>query len=137
VEIITSGERRRSWTIEQKREIVAESLGAGLTPTEVTRKHAISSGQLYTWRQQLLGVRTALLTRSSPRFAEVELSAALSLPPPADRASVLEPGPSVPPAPARPEGLIELVLAGGVVVRMDGHVDGRALRRVLDALDKR
>ena len=80
VEIITRGEGRRSWTVEQKREIVAESLGPDLTPTEVARKHAISSGQLYTWRQQLLGVQTALVTRSAPRFAQVELEAALSSP---------------------------------------------------------
>jgi hypothetical protein len=32
----------------QKREIVLESLGSELTPSEVARKHAISSGQLYT-----------------------------------------------------------------------------------------
>ena len=41
VEIITRGDRRRSWTPELKREIVAESLGPELTPTEVARKHAI------------------------------------------------------------------------------------------------
>jgi hypothetical protein len=34
VEIITRGERRRSWTAEQKREIVAESFGPELTPTD-------------------------------------------------------------------------------------------------------
>ena len=39
VEVITRGERRRVWTLEQKREIVAESLGSALTPTEVARKH--------------------------------------------------------------------------------------------------
>ena len=48
MEIITRGERRRSWTLEQKREIVSESLGSELTPTEVARKHAIISGKLYT-----------------------------------------------------------------------------------------
>jgi transposase-like protein len=37
VKIITRGERRRSWTLEQKREIVAESLESELTPTEVAR----------------------------------------------------------------------------------------------------
>jgi transposase len=84
VEIITRGERRRSWTVEQKREIVAESFGPDLTPTEVARKHAISSGQLYTWRQQLLGVQTALVTRAAPRFAQVKLEAAPSLPGAAD-----------------------------------------------------
>ena len=34
------------WTPEQKRAIVAESLGSELTPTEVARKYAISSGLL-------------------------------------------------------------------------------------------
>ena len=53
VEVITRGERRRVWTLEQKREIVAESLGPELTPTEVARKHGISSGLLYNWRRQI------------------------------------------------------------------------------------
>jgi transposase len=55
IEVITRHDRSRSWTLDQKREIVAESLGPGLTPTEVARKHAISSGHFYTWRQQVLG----------------------------------------------------------------------------------
>ena len=71
VEIVTRSERRR-WSLEQKREIVAESLGPGLTPTEVARKYAISSGQLYTWRRELLSVQTSIITRATPRFAEVE-----------------------------------------------------------------
>ena len=35
----------------------------------------------------------------------------------------------------RPGGLIQIVLLDGVVVRMDAHVDGRALRRDLGALE--
>ena len=119
--------RRRSWTLDQKREIVMESLGP-LTPTEVARKHGISTGQIYTWRHQVLSVRgTALAER--PQFASVELASS-----PASIASV--PGPSVSAAP-RAEGLIEIVLAGGVVLRVDAHVDGRALRRVLGVLGER
>ena len=57
IEVLSRAEPRRSWTVEQKREIVAESLGPDLTPTEVARKYRISSGQLYTWRQQLLNVQ--------------------------------------------------------------------------------
>jgi transposase len=77
-EIITRAEPRRSWTIEQRRAIVAESLGSDPTPTEVVRKHAISSGQLYAWRQQLLGAQTALVRGGAPRFAQVELDVAAS-----------------------------------------------------------
>ena len=131
IEIITRNARRR-WNLEQKREIVAESLGPGLTPTEVARKHAISSGQLYTWRRELLTTQTALMTRSAPRFAEVETAAPPAQPvgqniPPAETRSL-------PPVPSRSGGLIEVVLPGGVVVRVDALVDGPALRRVLDAL---
>jgi transposase len=64
MEVITRGERRRSWSGEQKDQIVAGSLGPELTPTELARKHGISSGQLYTWRQQHLSVQTALVTYS-------------------------------------------------------------------------
>src|ERR1700750_425901 len=52
-------ERRRTWTAEQKRAIVAESLGSERTPTEVAGKYAISSGLLYSWPQQVRGGRSA------------------------------------------------------------------------------
>jgi hypothetical protein len=42
-----------------------------------------------------------------------------------------------PPPPSRPDGVIEVVLPSGVLVRVDATVDGRALRRVLSALDDR
>ena len=132
VEIITRGERRRSWTLEQKREIVAESLGSELTPTEVARKHAISSGQLYTWRRQLLSVPGAVIERTVPRFAEVDLAPASP--------TASEPRPNsepVPAAPMRAGGMIEIMLPNGVWLRVDAEVDGRAFRRVLDALHGR
>src|SRR3954468_15667435 len=122
VEILSHPERRRSWTVEQKREIVAESLGSELTPAEVARKHGISTGQIYTWRNQLLSFR-ATAAIEPPRFASVELA-----PPPAADTTA---------SPSRMQGLIEIVLPGGATVRVDAHVDGRALRRVLAALAER
>ena len=56
---ILARERRRFWTLDQKRTIVGESLSSELTPTEVARKYAISSGLLYSWRQQVVGSRSA------------------------------------------------------------------------------
>ena len=135
-EILLRGERRRSWTADQKSQIVAESLDPELTPTEVARKHGISTGQLYTWRQQRLSVQTALVTRAAPRFAEVALTPAPSPAEAGDPQPVAAPPPSSALAP-RPEGLIEIVLPGGILVRLDAHVDGRALRRVLGALEGR
>ncbi len=135
VEVLPHAERRRSWTAEQKLAIVGESLGPDLTPTEVARKHKISTGQIYTWRQQFLGCEAATVSRMAPRFTAVELvptcAPADPLPP-----DPLTPCP-LPVASPRPEGLIEVMLPGGVSVRVDASVDARALRRVLGALEGR
>jgi len=135
VEVITRGERRRFWTPEHKREIVAESLAGDLTLTQVGREHGIGSGLLYTWRQQLLGERVGLTTRSPLRFAQVEITS--------EAVRTMQPGPPLadpiqapaPQAHAWLEGLIEIVLPGGVLLRVDAQVDGWALRRVLGAVD--
>ena len=134
-EVLTR-ERRRTWTLEQKRSIVAESLGPELTPTEVARKYAISSGLLYSWRQQVFGGQVSVVTGSAPSFARVDVAAPLQSP--AGSEPVSPPvGASLPPSLSPPDGLIEIVLPNGVLVRVDAAVDGRALRRVLGALDDR
>ena len=135
VEVLPRGERRRSWTLEQKREIVAESLGSELTPTEVARKHTISSGQLYTWRRQLLGITGRVIERAVPRFAAVDL--APSSPGASEPAPIGETMPAEPATPAGTGGMIEIMLPNGVSVRVDAGVDGAALRRVLDAVGRR
>ena len=122
VEVLSHPERRRSWTVEQKREIVAESLGSALTPAEVARRHGISTGQIYTWRNQLLSFRPSAAIEP-PQFASVELA-----PPPVSDAIA---------PPTRAPGLIEIVLPGDVLIGVDAQVDGRALRRVLGALAER
>src|SRR5437764_14807458 len=76
IEVITRGERRRVWTTEQKRDIVAESLDSGTTPTEVRRKYGITSGQLYIWRRQMLAGGLDEAPRAVPSFARVEVVAA-------------------------------------------------------------
>jgi transposase len=127
-------ERRRTWTAEQKRAIVAESMGSELTPTEVARKYAISSGLLYSWRQQVLGGQVSVVTGSAPNFARVELGPAL---PASDGSEPVLPKVPAPPPSSRTDSIIEVVLPHGVLVRVDATVDGRALRRVLSALDDR
>jgi transposase len=141
VEVITRGERRRRWSIEEKREIVAESLQPGIGPSEIIRKHGISSGQLYTWRQQLARRLGGEPAGPSANFARVEVVVAQR---PekgvlvGDAPEVTTPDAAVPMIAApRAEGLIEIILPGGASVRVDAQVDGRALRRVLGALYER
>ena len=111
IEVITGPERRRRWPIEQKRAIVAESYRPDTSPSSVARRYGLSTGQLYTWRRQLV-------TQSAPSFARVAL---------ASEARRDNGG-------ASPPGLIEIVLADGIIVRTDGRTSANALRRVLAAL---
>lgn len=132
VEIIARNERRRVWTLEQKREVVAESLGPDLTPTEVARKYGISSGLLYAWRRRILGEQLALVTRARPAFTQVEMAATSDSPSSPAVASL-----SASAAASRPSGLIEIVLPTGITLRVDAEIDETALRRVLTALSAR
>src|ERR1700742_1622227 len=71
IEVITRVDRRRRWTIEEKREIVAASLQPGVRPSEIIQRHGITSGQLYAWRQQLTRRISGELAPSAPRFVRV------------------------------------------------------------------
>jgi transposase len=141
IEVITRGERRRRWTAEQKRDIAAESLQAGTSPVMVARKYGISSGLLYTWRQQLLCGALTAVAATQPRFVRVDVVPKSSTPAAAASAvPVVRPARPIEPAPAQPTvaaaGRIEIVLRRGATVRVDAQVDEAALRRVLAALKR-
>lgn len=143
IEVITRGERRRRWSIEEKREIVAESLGPGVRPSEIIRKHGITSGQLYAWRQRLTRRVDGQPARAPTRFARVEVAAGertlpVAVVPETPASPASNPPAQVPAiATSRAKGVIEIVLPGGSLVRVDAPVDDRARRCVLDALHAR
>jgi transposase len=112
IEVITRGERRRRWSAAEKQAIVAESLEPNVSIAGIARKHG---GQLYGWRHRFLANRPAGATS----FARVEL--------------LSEPHRFAGPVAPR-SGLIEIVLPGGAMVRVDAQVDEQALRRVLAVL---
>jgi transposase-like protein len=129
VEVVTRGERRRAWSVDQKRLIVTQTMQPGATPTEVARRWGIGTGLLYTWRQQFYAGELGEPPVPAPAFAQVRL------------ASPVEPEAAPPDQPlARPDtapatpGRMEIMLPGGAVVRVGADVDGAALRRVLVAL---
>jgi transposase len=53
VEVITSKERRRRWSLEEKRQLVAASLEPGASMSEVARSAGIHVSQLFRWRKDL------------------------------------------------------------------------------------
>jgi len=63
VQIITGVERRRRWSGEQKRAIVAAAFAPGAVVSDVARRADINTGLIYRWRQELLAL--------SGGFAEV------------------------------------------------------------------
>jgi transposase len=126
VEVVTRGERRRAWSVEQKRLIVAEAMQPGVTPTEVARRWGIGTGLLYTWRQQFFAGE--LGESPAPAVAQVSLA------PPVEPEAARPHRPVAKAGTAPAAGQMEIVLPGGAVVRVGADVDGSALRRVLVAL---
>jgi len=44
--------QRRSWSAQQKLAILDEARKAGMTVSEVCRRHGVSVGQFYAWEKQ-------------------------------------------------------------------------------------
>jgi transposase len=51
LEVFTGAGRRRSWTAEQKAQIVAECDEAGAPISAVARRHGLTPQQLFGWRR--------------------------------------------------------------------------------------
>src|SRR5918992_3008379 len=51
VEVITSVQRRRRWSTEEKVRIVEETYLPGNSVSLVARQHGIAGNQLFTWRR--------------------------------------------------------------------------------------
>jgi transposase len=113
-------EARRKWTSGEKRAVVAETETASVS--SVARRHGISSSLVFRWRREFGFGR-----RESAHEAVAGFVPAL-LPSPTGGAL---------PIPALGAGVIEIVLASGHRVRVDGAVDAPALQRVLAVLDGR
>jgi transposase len=114
--------RHRSWPEALKREIVDASLAPGISVSMVARRYDVNANQVFGWRKLY---RDGLLARAEPGGpALVPVTVA---PPQGDDAS---------PA-SRAADMIEIELVGRYRVRVGSCVDGKALRRVLDVLERR
>lgn len=126
IEVVTRSERRRRWSDTAKQQILQETLVPGATVAAVARRHGIGTGQIYTWRGQALAGAVG-------GFMPVTVSE--------ETRPDATPGPALPAPPrsaASPRcGVIEIVLANGIRLRVGTDVDGAALRCVLAALDSR
>jgi transposase len=53
IQIMNGVERRRRWSDEQKREIVAAAFAPGAMVADVARRADLNTGLIYRWRKQL------------------------------------------------------------------------------------
>ncbi len=115
----TPRRRRRSWTTDEKRRIVDESLEDGAPIAEVARRHDLNANQLFTWRRQF-GVEPADL-KELPPILPVTIA----------RATAAED------SDPRSSGQMEIVLPEGDRIIVWADVEAAALTRVLKALARR
>jgi transposase len=102
--------RRRFWSSDEKRRMVAESFAPGASVSKVAQRYGVNANLLFTWRRR--DARSA----ASGSVEAVEL-----LP-------VAAPG---------PVGRMEIVLAAGERILVGVDVDAAALARVVKALSRR
>jgi transposase len=53
IEVLSGPERRRRWSAEEKRSIVAEAFAPGASVYAVARRRDVVPGQIYRWRNEL------------------------------------------------------------------------------------
>ena len=130
MEIITGVERRRPWRDEEKLRILAELNEPGVKFSEVARRHDVSRGLLWQWRD---AQRRGRLVAETPGFLPLQVVP--------DLAAAAPPGGSGPPSSAAPPAVedepderIEIVLPDGTAVRVAKGISAATLRRVLAAL---
>jgi transposase len=124
VEVITSVERRRRWSMAEKAQLVAAMDEPDAVVTEIARAAGVDVSLLYRWRRQLAA------TREAPAFAPLMVAFDASEP----ESAIAPVSPSTPsPAPT------SITVAFGAQVRMtiEGAPDAATLSSVIGALTAR
>jgi len=129
MEIITGAERRRRWRLHEKLRIVAEVEQPGASFAAVARRHEVSRGLLWKWRQQ---VRTGVLAPEPlPVFMPVQVTNEVAV---ADRAPLALPGACAGKGATAEADRIEIALPDGTCIRVGADVGLAMLRRVMAAV---
>lgn len=127
-----STRQRRHWSDDDKRQIVIAAQAPGVSVSEVARSHGVNANLLFKWLKE-----PRLAEASDDKgFIPVEVRARGEEPPVIDQEVPTVPRASLPRPPKLEErpGIIEIDLACGTRVRVDAHLNDRALARVLRIL---
>lgn len=121
--------RRRYWSKEAKRRIVAETLEPGASVSVVARRHDVNANQVFTWRRQFGDEPLSFV----PVVVAPE---AVSYSVPSSEELRGKPPEHVPSARASMSGRMEIVLNCGGRVIVDKTVNATALARVIGVLER-
>lgn len=140
VEVITSTERRRSYTDAERAAILAECAEPDAVIAAVARRYGIAESVIYGWRskQRADAAPAPEPLRFIPYGAvaaapAAEVPAALPAPVPAPVPEAPRPATAAPAVGAEP-GTIAVELPTGVRLTVDAYVNEKALARVLRVL---
>ena len=114
--------RHRSWPEALKREIVAASYAPGSSVSIVAQHYDVNANQVFSWRKLYQDDPRAPAVSSVPELIPVMVTAEPQV---------------VATQPSTVAEMIEIDLAGKYRIRVSSGVDARALRRVLDVLERR
>jgi transposase len=130
VEVLTGPTRRRRWPASEKGRIVAETLQAGATVTEVARRWQVCPQQVWGWRREARAGNLVLPADASiaaePNFVPIVAEPTAPM-----AAASVEAAPTHAQAAAAP--VIEIKLAGAVV-RVAVGTDSTLVTEVLRAV---
>ena len=124
---------RRQHTLEEKLQIVKETHVVGASVSTVARRHNVNPNQVFAWRQLY---RQGLLTPGAGErgtsMLPVKVSTPTVLPTERARRNVRETVVA-----ERVSSGIEIKLSNGHSIVVHGHVEAKALARVIDVLVRR
>ncbi|MDX3929902.1 MAG: transposase [Shinella sp.] len=124
IEVITSVERRRRWSREDKERLVAACFEPDAVVSEIARAAGIHVSQLFRWRKELCRIEEPK-TETATTLVPVIVSEAAST------VSPVQPEPLTTSHPRRKRSDITIELGRGRRVRVDSDIDTDALGRIL------
>src|SRR5438552_4296117 len=118
----TRQRRNRSWPEALKREIVAATFAPGASVSVVARRYDVNANQVFSWRRRFRDVPPAAAAKAASRLVPVMVTPEPAAVAARQRSAAAE--------------TIEIDV-GDYRVRVGSAVDAKALRRVLDVLERR
>jgi transposase len=131
VEVITSVERRRRWSAQEKLRLVAESYRAAGGVGVVADRAGLHRSLLQRWRRQVRDGTLVADRLGAPGFVPLAIDDGATAVTPASTTAVA----GAPHGAVR--GLVEIDLPNGCRVRFDQDISMAALRRIIGALVRR